>query len=109
MGEAARAAIADAVGDRVGKFDHLNGAGPVWQPADEAALFQGRNQPVNAGFRAEIERILHFIEGRRHARLGQALVNKAQQFALFLRQHGGLLVLGCRADRPEGASTQTSS
>jgi hypothetical protein len=42
---------------------------------------------VNAGFRAKVERVLHLVEGRRHARFFQALMDKPQQIVLFLCQH----------------------
>jgi hypothetical protein len=61
-GEAARAARHHAVRDRFGKLDHLDGARPVRQAADEAALFERRDQPVNAGLGAQVERILHLVE-----------------------------------------------
>ena len=35
----------------------------------------------------QVERLLHFVERRRHALGLQALVDEAQQFALFSRQH----------------------
>ena len=85
--EAARAARADAVRDRFGQLDHLDGAGPIGQAADEAALLQRRDEPVNAGFRAQIERILHLVEGRRHTGLLQALVDETQKFGLLSGQH----------------------
>ena len=34
--------------DRIGQFDHLDRPRPVGQAADEAALFEGRDKPVNA-------------------------------------------------------------
>ena len=58
--------------DRFGQLDHLDRARPVGQPADEAALFQRGDQPVNAGLGAQIERVLHLVEGRRNARLPSA-------------------------------------
>jgi hypothetical protein len=51
-GETARAAGDDAVGDRFRQLDHFDGARPVWQAADEAALLERGDQPMNAGFGA---------------------------------------------------------
>ena len=87
--EAAHPAIApaQAVLDRVGQLDDLDGAGAVGQPPDEATLIQRGNQPVNAGFGAQVQRVLHFVEGRRHAGFGQPLVDEPQEFELFARQH----------------------
>ena len=78
--EAARRGRRHAVRHRFGQLDHLDGAGAVWQAADEAALLQRRDQAVNAGFGAQVERILHLVERRRHARLLEALMDKAQEF-----------------------------
>ena len=50
-----------------GQLDDLDGARAVRQAADEAALHQRRDQPVDAGLRLQIERVLHLVEGGRHA------------------------------------------
>ena len=55
--------------------------------ADEAALLQGRNQSVDAGFGAQVQRLLHFLERRRNAGFLQPLVNEHEQFVLFAREH----------------------
>ena len=78
---------ADAVGDRFGQLDHLDGARAIGQAADEAALLQRGDQAMDAGFRAQIERVLHFVEGGRHAGLLQALMDEAQQLELLAGQH----------------------
>ena len=70
-----------------GQLDHLDGARPVGQAADEAALLQRRDQPVDAGFGAQVERVLHLVEGGRNARFLQPLVDEAQQLELFAGQH----------------------
>ena len=69
-----------APADQLRQLDHLDGAGAVGQAADEAALFQGRDQAVDAGFRAQIERVLHLVEGGRNAGFLQALADESQQF-----------------------------
>ena len=76
-----------AVGDQFRQLDHFDGARPIGQPADEAALFQRGDQPVDAGFRPQVQRVLHLVEGGRYARLLQALVDKPQELGLFARQH----------------------
>ena len=81
------AAAPHAVRDRFGQLDHLDGARPVGQAADEAALLQRRDQAVDAGFRAQVERILHLVEGGRNAGFLQALVDEAQQLELLAGQH----------------------
>src|SRR6266581_3507577 len=81
------AAPADAVGDRIRKPDHFDRARSVGQPPDEAALLERGDQPVNAGFRAQVERVLHLVEGGGNAALLEPLVNEPQQFQLLARQH----------------------
>src|SRR6266571_4564021 len=83
----AAAAPADAVGDRIRKPDHFDRARSVGQPPDEAALLERGDQPVNAGFRAQVERVLHLVEGGGNAALLEPLVNEPQQFQLLARQH----------------------
>ena len=70
-----------------GSLQHFQRPRPVGQPADEAALLQRRDQPVDAGFRRKVQRILHFVEGRRDAGLLQPLVNEEEKFMLLARQH----------------------
>ena len=76
-----------AVRDRFGKLDHLDGARPIRQAADEAALLQRRDQPVNAGLGAQVERVLHLVEGGRNSGLFEALMDKTKEFSLLARQH----------------------
>ena len=87
-GEAARAV--QAMADRIGQLNHLDGARPVGQPPDEAALLQRGDQPVDARFGAQIEGVLHLVEGGRNAGLCQPLVDEAQQLELLAGQHGSL-------------------
>src|SRR5262249_32798239 len=86
-GREAAPAPAHAVADRFGKPHHLDGARPVGQAANEAALFKRGDEAVNAGFGAQVESVLHLVEGRRHARLLQALMDKSQQFQLLPGEH----------------------
>ena len=71
--------------DRFGQLDHLDGARPIRQAADEAALLERHDQPMNAGFGAQIERVLHLVEGGRHARFLEALMDEPQQLGLLAR------------------------
>ena len=73
--------------DRIGQPQHFQRARPVGQPADEAALLERRDQPVDAGLRRKVERILHLVEGGRNAGFLQPLVDEQQQFMLLARQH----------------------
>jgi hypothetical protein len=74
-------------GCRFRQTEHLDGPRPVRQAADEIALFERKDQTMDAGLRTQIERLLHLVEGRRDALLLQALVNEAQQLVLLLGQH----------------------
>ena len=75
-----------AAGD-LGQLDHFDRTRPVGQAADEAALFQRGDEAVNAGLRAQVERVLHLVEGGRHAGLFQPLIDETQKFVLFAREH----------------------
>ena len=57
------------------------------QAADEAALLQRRDQPVDAGFRGQVQRLLHLVERGGDARLLNTFVDEHQQFVLFAREH----------------------
>ena len=46
----------------LGQFQHFQSARPVGQAADEVALLERADQPVNAGLGLEPERFLHFLE-----------------------------------------------
>src|SRR6187551_668152 len=85
-GEAA-AAVAVTGARKLGQLDDFDGAGAVGQAADEAALFQGGDQAVDAGLGAEVERILHLVEGGRHAGFLEPFVDETQKFILFARKH----------------------
>ena len=70
-------------GGRLGQLQDLQGAGPMGQAAQEAALLQPGDQAVDAGLGLEPQRLLHLVEGRRHATLVEALVDEHQQFVLL--------------------------
>jgi hypothetical protein len=63
------------------------GASGVRQAADEAALLEPGNQPVNAGFRSEAQRLLHLVERGGNAAHFHVAFDKAQQLELLFRQH----------------------
>ena len=48
--------------ERLGQPGDLDGAGAVRQAADEAALLERGDEPVDAGLRPQVERILHLVE-----------------------------------------------
>ncbi len=83
--EAAPAAAAG--GCEFGQLDHFDCAGAVGEAANEAAFFQRGNEAVNAGLRAQVEGVLHLIEGGRYAQLLQPFTDEPQKFVLFARQH----------------------
>ena len=72
---------------RLRESQHLDRPGAIGEPADETPLLERHDQAMNSGLRAQIERVLHFVEGRRHARLLEALMDETQELALFLGQH----------------------
>ena len=72
-----------------GQFHDLDGACPMREAADEAALFKGGDQTVNAGFGAQIQRILHLVKAGRDAIALHACVDEFQQVELFPGQHDG--------------------
>ena len=61
------------------------------QEADVTALLKRGDETVDARLRAQIERILHFVERRGNAGFLEALMNKAQQFSLLAGQHRRVL------------------
>src|SRR5262249_48369129 len=85
-GEAARAGT-HALAHRLGQLDDLDGARAIRQPPDEATLLERSDQAVDARFGAQVERVLHLVEGRRHARFLQALMDEAQELELLAGQH----------------------
>src|SRR5579862_2673571 len=70
------------------QFDDLERPRSVRQPADEAAFLQPADQPVDARFRAQLQRVFHLVERRRDAGRREALVDEDQQLVLLFRQHG---------------------
>src|ERR1700733_4471248 len=86
----ARREAAPAVAGSAGEFrklDHFDSAGAIGEATNEAAFFKGGDQAVDAGLRAQVERVLHLVEGGRHARLLQPFADEPQKFVLFARQH----------------------
>ena len=73
----------------LGHAHHFECARTVRQAADKPALFQSGNQPMHAGLRLEVKRLLHFLERRRNAGFGEPVMNEAEQFMLFAGQHRG--------------------
>ena len=69
------------------KLDDLDGARPVGQAANKAAFFERRNQAVDARLGAQIERVLHLVEGRWNSGLLESLMDKTQELSLLACQH----------------------
>ena len=82
---------AETVAD-FGKPQDFDGSGAIGQAANEAALLERHDEPMNSRLRAQFQRLFHFIERRRHPLVLQALVYKTQKLALLFRQHFGLQV-----------------
>src|SRR5262249_58772247 len=85
-GEPARAS-GDPVADRLRQLDHLDGACPVGQAADEAAFLERRDETVDARLGTQIKRILHFVERGRDTGFLEPLVDETQELELFASQH----------------------
>ncbi len=87
------ALLSGRAADGLGQANDLQRPGAVGQAANEAALFERRDQAMDAGFGFEIERVLHLVERGRNAGFAQAFMDEAEQFVLFSRQHGWPLLL----------------
>jgi hypothetical protein len=69
------------------QLDDLQRPGPVRQAADEAALLQCRDQPVDARLGAQVQRFLHFVERRRHAGLLEPFMDEHEKLVLLAGEH----------------------
>jgi hypothetical protein len=69
------------------QLDHLQRPGPVGQAADEAALLERRDQPVDARLGRQVQRLLHLVEGGGDAGLLDPFVDEHQQLVLLAREH----------------------
>ncbi len=76
----------------VGHLDHFQGPGPVGQAAQEPALFQGHNQPVDAGLGLQVQGFLHLVERGRHAIAGHPVTDEKEELVLLFGEHGMLLL-----------------
>ncbi len=92
-------------GRRCGAFARqlydLQRAGAVRQSADEAALLEPADQAMDARFRAQPQRVLHLVEGRRDAGSSQPLIDEHQQLVLLSGQHQCLLPGGKPGNKPK--------
>src|SRR5216684_8540022 len=86
-GRKTAAAVAATTGRKLGQLDDLDGAGAIGKAANEAALFKGCDEAMDPGLRAQIQRILHLVEGGRNAGFLQAFADESQEFVLFARKH----------------------
>ena len=75
------------LGHVVGQLEHFQGAGALFHAAQEAALFQGGDQAVDAGLGFEVQRLLHLVEGGRDAAFAHPLMDEHQEFILLAGQH----------------------
>ena len=96
LGLAAGGGGAQGFGHIVGKLEHFQGAGALFHAAQEAALFQGGDQAVDAGLGFQVQRFLHFVKGGRNAAFAHPFMDEHQQFILFARQHRVSLCRACR-------------
>src|SRR3984957_7421301 len=79
-------------GRRFWQPQNFDRSGAIGQPTNEAALLERHDEPMNSGFRAQIQRLFHFVERRRHTLILQALMDKTQQLALLFCQHLSLQI-----------------
>ena len=86
LGENRCALGAETVAE-LGEPQDFDRPGAIGEPADETPLLERHDQSMNSGFRAQIQRLLHFVEGRRHPRVLEALMDETQQLALLFCQH----------------------
>ena len=75
---------------RIRQPRYLQRPRPVGQAPDETTLLQSRDQAMDARLAAQIERVLHLVEGGRNPALLHAFVDEHQKFMLLAREHGGL-------------------
>ncbi len=90
---ARRVARADADRGRLGHAQHFERARAMGQAAQEAALFEAGDQPVDTRLGFEVERVFHLVERGRDAALGEIVVDVDQQLVLFAGEHRGFLSL----------------
>jgi hypothetical protein len=57
------------------------------QATDEAALLKSADQPMDPGFGSQVQRVLHFVEGRRDPGRGEPPVDEHQELMLLFGQH----------------------
>ena len=69
------------------QLQHFKRPRTVGQAAQEAALLERRDQPVDAGLGRQIQGFLHLVERGGDASLLDPVVDEQQEFALFLREH----------------------
>jgi hypothetical protein len=72
----------------------------VRQTADEAALLQRRDQPVDARLGRQVQRLLHLVEGGRHAGLLDPFMDEHQEFVLLAGEHPGASLPNLSRNKP---------
>ena len=71
----------------VRQAQHFERAGPVGEAADETALLEPGDQPVDTRLGFEPEGVFHLIEGGRNAGRVEPFVDESEKLVLLARQH----------------------
>ena len=67
------------------QFHDLERARLVGEATDESAFFQRCDQPMDARFRSQVERLFHLVKRGRNTVSLDALVNEIEQIELLFR------------------------
>src|SRR5689334_4375174 len=73
---------------RIRQFHDLERPGAVGHAAQEAALFEGQDQAMDARLGLQVEGVFHFLERGGDSVFLEAFIDEKEQFKLFARQHG---------------------
>src|SRR3546814_4158000 len=92
---------------RFGNLEHLERARAVGKAAEKPSFFQRADQPVNARFRLEAERLLHLLERRRNAARVEALLDEVEQFMLLRGQHRSFSMMTRRRSEEHTSELQS--
>ena len=71
----------------LGHLDHFKRARAMRQTAEKPALLERRNQPVNARFRAQLDRLFHLLEGGGGVVALHMGIDEEKEFELLFGQH----------------------
>ncbi len=84
-----RAGLGRAGGGVFRQADHFQRPGAVGQAAQETALFQGSDQPVDARLGRQVQSFLHLVERGRDPGLLDPLMDEHEKFVLLTCEHFG--------------------